>query len=71
MMKSKYITSIIGLTSIRNDVTFLYTLGEGVCPKSYGMNVAIMAGVEEKVVKRAEEMAQLFDEISNKQKRYR
>jgi DNA mismatch repair ATPase MutS len=26
-------------------VTFLYTLQSGACPKSYGMNVAVMAGL--------------------------
>jgi len=49
----------------KNDVTFLYQLSPGVCPKSYGMNVALMAGVEEKVVKRAEEMAKQFEDISS------
>ena len=29
----------------KRDVTFLYTLLPGVCSKSYGMNVAHMAGV--------------------------
>jgi DNA mismatch repair protein MSH6 len=29
--------------SYRKEVTFLYKVADGVCPKSYGMNVARMA----------------------------
>ncbi|KAG0220391.1 DNA mismatch repair protein msh6 [Mortierella sp. NVP41] len=43
------------------EVTFLYKLVDGVCEKSYGMNVAHMAGVPRKIVDRAEEMAQEFE----------
>ncbi|KAF9438134.1 DNA mismatch repair protein msh6 [Entomortierella beljakovae] len=43
------------------EVTFLYKLIEGVCEKSYGMNVAHMAGVPRKIVDRAEEMADAFE----------
>ncbi|KAI1321166.1 DNA mismatch repair protein msh6 [Mortierella claussenii] len=43
------------------EVTFLYKLVEGVCEKSYGMNVAHMAGVPRKIVDRAEEMAEAFE----------
>jgi DNA mismatch repair ATPase MutS len=46
------------------DVVFLYRLVDGVCPKSYGMHVACMAGVSESIVARAEEKAQ--EMISNK-----
>ena len=34
----------------RREVTFLYKLTDGVCPKSHGMNVANMAGVTRSVV---------------------
>lgn len=34
----------------RREVTFLYKLAPGVCSKSYGMNVATMAGVPAHVV---------------------
>ncbi|KAF8966381.1 DNA mismatch repair protein msh6 [Entomortierella lignicola] len=43
------------------EVTFLYKLIDGVCEKSYGMNVAHMAGVPRKIVDRAEEMAEAFE----------
>jgi len=34
-------------------VTFLYKLTQGACPKSYGVNVARLAGLPESIVKRA------------------
>jgi len=43
------------------NVTFLYKFSPGSCPKSYGMNVARLAGLPESVVKRASEMAQEFE----------
>ncbi|KAG0213342.1 DNA mismatch repair protein msh6 [Mortierella sp. GBA30] len=43
------------------EVTFLYKLVDGVCERSYGMNVAHMAGVPRKIVDRAEEMANAFE----------
>ncbi|KAG0090751.1 DNA mismatch repair protein msh6 [Podila epicladia] len=46
---------------VNREVTFLYKLIEGVCEKSYGMNVAHMAGVPRAIVERAEEMAQAFE----------
>ncbi|KFH66766.1 DNA mismatch repair protein MSH6 [Podila verticillata NRRL 6337] len=46
---------------VNREVTFLYKLVEGVCEKSYGMNVAHMAGVPQTIVERAEEMAQAFE----------
>ncbi|CAG8445223.1 11757_t:CDS:10 [Ambispora leptoticha] len=48
----------------RKEVTFLYKLVPGVCPKSYGMNVASMAGVPRVVVERAEEIAAKFEQSS-------
>lgn len=35
------------------EVTFLYKLTQGACPKSYGVNVARLAGLPESIVKRA------------------
>eukprot|EP00884_Botryococcus_braunii_P001653 jgi/Botrbrau1/11489/Bobra.0360s0015.2 len=35
------------------EVTFLYKLSRGSCPKSYGVNVARLAGIPSQVVKRA------------------
>ncbi|KAL2641782.1 hypothetical protein R1flu_009369 [Riccia fluitans] len=37
------------------EVTFLYKLAPGPCPKSYGVNVARLAGIPEAVLKRAAE----------------
>ena len=34
-------------------VTFLYKLAEGACPRSYGVNVARLAGLPESVLQRA------------------
>jgi len=49
----------------RKDVTFLYKLTRGICPKSYGMNVARMAGIPERIVNRAEEVALQFERTSS------
>lgn len=54
--------SSVGLFSYRTDVvlvqvTFLYKLTEGSCPKSYGMNVARLAGLPNGVVMRASSFA--------------
>ncbi|CAJ0650325.1 6592_t:CDS:10 [Entrophospora sp. SA101] len=46
------------------EVTFLYKLVPGVCPKSYGMNVASMAGIPNQIVERAEVIARKFEESS-------
>ncbi|KAJ1983733.1 DNA mismatch repair protein msh6 [Dimargaris verticillata] len=43
------------------DVTFLYKLVSGVCPKSYGMNVANMAGIPRAIVDKAEQVAERFE----------
>ncbi|KAJ3266034.1 DNA mismatch repair protein msh6 [Chytriomyces hyalinus] len=45
----------------RHQVTFLYKLAEGACPKSFGMNVAIMAGVPSSIVDTAERVASEFE----------
>lgn len=45
-------------------VTFLYKLSPGACPKSYGMNVAAMAGMPEEVVTAAEKASGNFAETS-------
>ncbi|KAJ1549627.1 DNA mismatch repair protein msh6, partial [Cladochytrium tenue] len=42
-------------------VTFLYKLVNGVCPRSFGMNVATMAGVPVEIVDRAESVAANFE----------
>lgn len=44
-----------------NSVTFLYTLGEGVCPKSFGINVARLAGIPEDVLLNAKRISLDFE----------
>jgi len=46
------------------DVTFLYQLTPGVCSKSYGLNVAGMAGVPLKIIDTAESTAAKFEAMS-------
>lgn len=45
----------------RADVTFLYKLVPGVCAKSYGMNVATLAGMPPAVVAAATRVAADFE----------
>ncbi|CAN8258263.1 unnamed protein product [Cochlearia groenlandica] len=40
------------------DLVFLYRLAEGACPESYGLQVALMAGIPKQVVERASKAAQ-------------
>ena len=50
-------------TTVVVQVTFLYTLTDGACPKSYGVNVARLAGLPDEVIKRASSFAtQLEDQ---------
>lgn len=39
------------------EITFLYKLTDGACPKSYGANVARLAGLPDEVVRRAADKA--------------
>lgn len=41
-----------------HNVTFLYKLTEGICEKSFGMNVAAMAGIRKAVIERAKVIAE-------------
>jgi DNA mismatch repair protein MSH6 len=43
-------------------ITFLYTLGEGVCSKSFGVNVARLAGLPEEVLEKAKAISNEFEE---------
>lgn len=45
----------------KREITFLYKLTQGVSPKSFGMNVASMAGVPSGVIDRAESVASKFE----------
>lgn len=43
------------------EVSFLYKFSKGVCSKSFGMNVARMAGLDESIVKKAFQMSHDFE----------
>lgn len=43
-------------------VTFLYNLTDGACPKSYGLNVARLAGLPDGVVNRAASFAKQLED---------
>lgn len=43
-------------------VTFLYKLGEGACPKSYGFNAARLAGVPLLITNRAHEISKRLEQ---------
>ena len=44
-----------------SNITFLYTLGTGVCPKSFGINVARLAGLPEEVLVNAKRISSDFE----------
>lgn len=46
----------------RDNITFLYTLGEGSCPKSFGINVARLAGLPSDVLRKARNVSSSFEE---------
>lgn len=48
-----------------NRITFLYTLGDGVCPKSFGINVARLAKLPEEVLTKAEKISCEFESKTN------
>jgi len=50
----------------QKDVTFLYKFIKGTCPKSYGMNVATLAGLPQALVGRAQQMSQNFEVLLEK-----
>ncbi|OVA16806.1 DNA mismatch repair protein MutS [Macleaya cordata] len=48
------------------EVTFLYRLTPGACPKSYGVNVARLAGTPDSVLQKAAAMSREFEAIYGK-----
>ena len=46
-------------------ITFLYTLGPGTCPKSFGVNVARLASLPEQVLVNAKRVSEEFEEEMN------
>lgn len=49
----------------KNNITFLYTLGDGACPKSFGVNVARLAGLPDDVLQRAKRVSSQFEAEMN------
>jgi len=49
---------------INDCVTYLYKMKEGVCPKSYGLNVAAMAGIPLPIRQRASEISKEFNKTT-------
>ena len=50
-----------GATGVPSRVTFLYTLGNGACPKSFGINVARLAGLPNDVLVKAGDISKSFE----------
>ncbi|KAI7900009.1 muts domain V-domain-containing protein [Cokeromyces recurvatus] len=46
-----------------HSITFLYKLTPGICEKSFGMNVAMMAGIPMSIVERATEIAEETEKV--------
>lgn len=45
-----------------HSITFLYTLGPGTCPKSFGINVARLASLPSEVLSNAKRVSEEFEE---------
>lgn len=45
-----------------SSITFLYTLGPGTCPKSFGINVARLASLPEEVLAHAKRVSQEYED---------
>lgn len=48
-----------------SNITFLYTLGAGTCPKSFGINVARLAGLPVDVLEKAKRISSAFEQEMN------
>ena len=44
------------------NIAFMYTLGKGACPRSFGINVARLANLPEGVLKIAQAKSRIFEE---------
>ncbi|KAG7354599.1 DNA mismatch repair protein MutS [Nitzschia inconspicua] len=53
------------VTTGNSNITFLYTLGPGAVPKSFGINVAKLAGLPDEVLQNAKRVSQEFEEEMN------
>ena len=54
-----------GDSPVEEVLIFLYKLASGACPKSYGFNAALLAGVSEDVVKLAHAKAAELESVKN------
>jgi len=54
-----------GESMSNSNITFLYTLGPGSCPKSFGINVAKLAGLPEEVLANAKRVSAEFEDEMN------
>lgn len=53
-------------------ITFLYSLGSGACPRSFGINVARLAGLPEEVLHNAKQISTEFElEMNGESARHR
>lgn len=52
-------------TEVTGNITFLYTLGHGPCPKSFGVNVARLAGLPDDVLQKAKAVSTAFEAEMN------
>ncbi len=55
----------------KESVTFLYKFVEGACPKSYGFNVARLAGLPNEVIRVARNKSMMFESSMKKRKMFR
>jgi DNA mismatch repair ATPase MutS len=51
----------------KHNITFLYTLSDGPCPKSFEVNVARLAGLPDDVLQKAKAVISLFEAEMNEQ----
>lgn len=51
--------------SEKKSIAFMYTLGDGPCPKSFGVNVARLAGLPDDVLERAKRVSVAFEAEMN------
>ena len=56
-----YMSYLLEQVDGQDRVTFLYKLVEGVCPESFGLNVARLSNIPESVLVRAKEIADMFN----------
>ena len=55
-----------GTDNQEQDITFLYKLSDGACPKSFGFNAAKLAGLPKSCIMEAQKVANQFEVMSDK-----